>query len=106
MTHNHPKGIKGAKATAAAIFIARNGPSKEEIKVMAFMEGEDFEDVIRTAVSLGGDCDTLTCIAGGIAEAFYEEPDDYVIECRKRLSEDALKVIDSFYGWIIEKKVF
>ena len=38
--------------------------------ITAFLEGKDFEDVIRTAVSLGGDCDTLTCIAGGMAEAF------------------------------------
>ena len=38
--------------------------------ITAFLEGDSFEDVIRTAVSLGGDCDTLTCIAGGIAEAF------------------------------------
>ena len=137
VTHNHPEGIKGAKATAAAIFMARNGSSKEEIKefiqkefrydlskicdevrpwyqfdvscqgtvpfsIMAFMEGEDFEDVIRTAVSLGGDCDTLTCIAGGMAEAMYDVPEDFVIECRKRLPEDALEVIDSFYKFLRE----
>ena len=40
--------------------------------VTAFLEGEDFEDVIRTAVSLGGDCDTLTCIAGSMAEAYKD----------------------------------
>ncbi len=40
----------------------------------AFFEGQDFEDVIRTAVSLGGDCDTLTCIAGSMAEAYYGVP--------------------------------
>jgi len=34
--------------------------------ITAFLEGESFEDVIRTAVSLGGDCDTLTCIAGAV----------------------------------------
>ena len=82
--------------------MVRNGSSKEEIKVMAFIEGEDFEDVIRTAVSLGGDCDTLTCIAGGMAEAMYDVPDDFVIECRKRLPEDALEVIDSFYKFLRE----
>ena len=38
--------------------------------ITAFLEGESFEDVIRTAVSLGGDCDTLTCIAGSMADAF------------------------------------
>ena len=39
--------------------------------IMAFMDGEDFESVIRLAVSLGGDSDTQACIAGGIAEAYY-----------------------------------
>ena len=65
--------------------------------ITAFLEGTDFEDVIRTAVSLGGDCDTLTCIAGSIAEAFYGVPDQLIAECRKRLDEDILKVVDRFY---------
>lgn len=38
--------------------------------ITAFLEGTDFEDVIRTAVSLGGDCDTLTCIAGASRRPF------------------------------------
>ena len=123
VTHNHPEGIKGAEATASAIYLARTGSSKEEIRnyiiqefgydlsrtcdeirptyhhvetcqktvpeaLTAFMEGNDFEDVIRTAVSLGGDCDTLTCIAGSIAEAFYGVPEEMKAECRKRLPED------------------
>lgn len=49
--------------------------------ISAFLEGENFEDVIRTAVSLGGDCDTLTCIAGSIAEAFYNIPDMFKELC-------------------------
>ena len=131
VTHNHPEGIKGAEATASAIFLARNGATREEIKeyiisefgydlsrscdeirpgyyhvetcqqtvpeaITAFMEGTDFEDVIRTAVSLGGDCDTLTCIVGGMAEAFYGIPAEMVNECRKRLPKDMLEVIDRF----------
>lgn len=131
VTHNHPAGIKGAEATASAIFLARTGKSKDEIKayivrefgydlsrtcdeirphyhhvescqetvpeaITAFLEGTDFEDVIRTAVSLGGDCDTLTCIAGSIAEAFYGVPDAMVAECKKRLSKDILAVVDRF----------
>jgi ADP-ribosylglycohydrolase len=131
VTHNHPEGIKGAEATASAIFLARTGSSKEEIKeyivrefgydlsrtcdeirpayrhvescqktvpeaITAFLEGNDFEDVIRTAVSLGGDCDTLTCIAGGIAEAFYGVPEEMAAECRKRLPADMLAVLDRF----------
>ena len=131
VTHNHLAGIKGAEVTASAIFLARKGSSKEEIKdyiikefgydlsrtcdeirpeyhhvetcqqtvpeaVTAFIEGTDFEDVIRTAVSLGGDCDTLTCIAGSMAEAFYGIPSEMIKECRKRLPEDMLSVIDRF----------
>ena len=131
VTHNHPEGIKGAEAAASAIFLARTGGSKEEIRdyiirefgydlsrtcdeirpgyhhvetcqetvpeaITAFLEGTDFEDVIRTAVSLGGDCDTLTCIAGGIAEAFYGVPEELAAECRKRLPDDMCKVLDRF----------
>lgn len=66
--------------------------------ITAFIEGANFEDVIRTAVSLGGDCDTLTCIAGGMAEAFYGIPAEMVNECRKHLPEDMLAVIDRFYA--------
>jgi ADP-ribosylglycohydrolase len=39
-----------------------------------FLESTDFEDAIRNAISLGGDSDTLACITGGMAEAFYGEP--------------------------------
>ena len=131
VTHNHPEGIKGAQATASAIYLARTGHGKDEIRnyivtefgydlsrtcdeirptyhhvescqetvpeaITAFLEGTDFEDVIRTAVSLGGDCDTLTCIAGGIAEAYYGVSDEMVTECRKRLPDDMLAVLDRF----------
>ena len=64
--------------------------------VTAFLEGKDFEDVIRTAVSLGGDCDTLTCIAGSMAEAFYPVPEAMEKECRRRLPDDMLAVLDRF----------
>lgn len=39
--------------------------------LIAFLESTDFEDAIRNAVSLGGDTDTLACITGAVAEAFY-----------------------------------
>jgi len=39
--------------------------------IRAFIDSTGFEDAIRTAVSLGGDSDTLACITGGIAQAFY-----------------------------------
>ncbi|ELS33549.1 MULTISPECIES: ADP-ribosylglycohydrolase family protein [Pseudanabaena] len=105
-THNHPEGIKGGQATAVAIFLARQGKTKAEIRdyieqtfhynlhrtideirpnykfevscqksvpeaIIAFLESTDFEDAIRNAVSLGGDSDTIACITGSIAEAFY-----------------------------------
>jgi ADP-ribosylglycohydrolase len=106
VTHNHPEGIKGAQATAAAVFLARTGKSKAEIKkyivdtfaynldrtidgirpmyhfdgscqgsvpeaIIAFLESTDYENAIRLAISIGGDSDTIGCITGGIAEAFY-----------------------------------
>lgn len=64
--------------------------------VTAFMEGKDFEDVIRTAVSLGGDCDTLTCIAGAMAEAYYGIPDEIRDECRRRMTKEMRDVADRF----------
>ena len=64
--------------------------------ITAFLEGTDFEDVIRTAVSLGGDCDTLTCIAGRIGEAYYGVPEDMKAECRARLDRELLDILDAF----------
>ena len=64
--------------------------------ITAFLEGTGFEDVIRTAVSLGGDCDTLTCIAGGMAEAMYGVPEELKEECRKRLEPDMVKGLQRF----------
>ena len=64
--------------------------------ITAFLEGQSFEDVIRTAVSLGGDCDTLTCIAGSMAEAFYGVPEKLKAECREQLTENLLEVLNRF----------
>ena len=41
------------------------------VAIQAFLESKDFEDAIRLAVSVGGDSDTIACITGGIAHAFY-----------------------------------
>jgi len=106
VTHNHPEGIRGAQATAMAVFLARRGKSKPQIRneietrfgynlqksvdeirpgyqfdvscqgtvpqaITAFLDSTDYENAVRLAISLGGDADTLACIAGGIAEAFY-----------------------------------
>ena len=131
VSHDHPEGIKGAEATAAAIFLGRTGHTKAQIKayieetfhydlsrtcdeirpgyhhvescqetvpeaITAFLEGESFEDVIRTAVSLGGDCDTLTAIAGSIAEGFYGVPEALIAECEARLDDALLAVLTAF----------
>ena len=131
VSHNHPEGIKGAEATAAAIFLARTGSSKEDIWVYitqqfsydlsrtcaelrsanrmdetcqvtmplvfaAFLESTGYEDAVRNAVSLGGDTDTIACIAGSIAEAFYGVPETIAAEGRKRLPADMLAVLERF----------
>ena len=124
ITHNHPEGIKGAQATAAAIFMARQGATKEAIReyvekmfgydlqhtceeirpfydwesscqgtvppaFMAFFDSHDFEKSIRLAVSLGGDSDTLACITGGIAQAYYREiPDEIIEQMQLRLPKE------------------
>ena len=131
VSHDHPEGIKGAQAVAGAIFLARTGHSKQEIKdfvtgrfgydlsrscdeirpkyrhvescqesvpeaITAFLEGESFEDVIRTTISLGGDCDTLTAIAGSIAEAFYGVPDELKVKAEKILDEELMDIVCEF----------
>jgi ADP-ribosylglycohydrolase len=121
VTHNHPEGIKGAQAVAAAVFLGRTGHGKTEIEdllsnrlgydcssslaslrersefdvtcqgtvpaaAIAFLESTDFEDAVRNAISLGGDADTLACIAGAMAEAFYGGvPDSIEREIMRRL---------------------
>ena len=132
ITHDHPEGIKGAQATAAAIFLARTGKSKSEIKdyiqcrfkydlsvpsdeirknygwedscqgtvppaIRAFLDSSDYESAVRIAVSLGGDSDTLACITGGIAEAYYGViPDEIVDVALSRLTEEFKCLLDRF----------
>ena len=144
ITHNHPEGIKGAQATAAAIFLARNGKTKDEIKayveemfgydlhrtcdgirpyyefdescqgtvpeaIIAFLDSNDFENAVRLAVSLGGDSDTLACITGGIAEAFYKEiPEEIVLQMWQRLPESfqlILQEMQSKFGYPLPIKI-
>ena len=111
VTHNHPEGIKGAQATAAAIFLTRQGLTQQELReyietaigydlsrtleqirpdytfnelcqttvpeaLTCYLEGKDYEDVIRLAVSLAADADTLAAIAGSIASAVWEVPNE------------------------------
>jgi len=64
--------------------------------IIAFLEGNDFEECLRLAFSLGGDCDTLMCITCSIAEAMYKVPEYLKQECIKRLNEEFLEIIDVF----------
>lgn len=64
--------------------------------ITAFLEGNSFEDVIRTTVSLGGNCDTLTCIAGSIAEGFYGVLEGLKRECQERLPTDLRDILFAF----------
>jgi ADP-ribosylglycohydrolase len=133
-THNHPEGIKGAQAIASAIFLARTGKGKNEIRefiekrfgyglgctldeirpdyrfdetcqgsvpeaIIAFLESNDYEDAIRKAISLGGDADTLACMAGGIAEAFYKKISPNITRrAKKILDKELLAIMDEFIG--------
>ena len=67
--------------------------------ILAFLESEDFEDAIRLAISLGGDSDTMGCIAGGIAQAYYSRIPQSIIESvRQRLPEAFIQVVDQFHA--------
>ncbi|MBE6425344.1 MAG: hypothetical protein E7029_05050 [Planctomycetaceae bacterium] len=132
VTHDHPEGIKGAQSTASAIWLARNGKSKEEIKeyiesnfgydlsrsidemrpdyvhdvscmgtmpavFRAFYESENYIHAIRLVISLGGDSDTLACITGSIADAFYREiPKEVCTFMRAKLPSEITDVLDQF----------
>lgn len=132
VTHNHPEGIKGAQATVAAIFLARQGDSKAQIKsyieenfaydltdtlenlrvhydfdvscqgsvpqaIIAFLNSEGYEDAVRKAISIGGDSDTIACIAGGIAEAFYGGVPEMIIEKTYTYLDDRLTSITEVF---------
>ena len=131
VSHNHPEGIKGAQAAALAVFMARTGIGKEQIRartaeefgynlnrsvddirlnyafdvscqgtvpeaIIAFLDSESFEDAVRNAVSLGGDSDTLACITGGIADAFYGVPEHIRKKVQNRLTPDLLEITREF----------
>lgn len=138
VTHNHPEGLKGAEAVAMAIFLAKNGATKEEIKerinqdyyelnftiddirdtymfdvtcqgsvpqaIQAFLESTSFEDAIRTAISLGGDTDTIGAMTGSIAEAFYGVPDDIKDKSLSYLNEEFLSIYKGWYSFLEKNK--
>ncbi len=137
ITHNHPEGVKGAQAAAAAIFMARTGETKETIRkyvsetygynlnrtcddirpaysfnescqgtvpeaIIAFLDSSDYEDAVRNGISLGGDADTLTCITGAIAEAFYKSiPEKMKADILEMIPDEFKNILDEFakYGY-------
>ena len=68
------------------------------------MESRDFEDALRTAVSLGGDSDTLAAITGSIAEAFYGVPEELRQECRKRLTPELSEILRQWESALYNEK--
>ena len=65
--------------------------------IIAFLDGDDYETTLKNAISLGGDADTMACIAGGIAQAYYKHiPAEIVSKVREKLPKDLLTVMDQF----------
>ena len=62
-------------------------------------------NALRNAVSLGGDSDTLACITGGIAEAFYSVPQELRKETLKRLPEDMREAYERFRENALDRRV-
>lgn len=133
-THNNKEAIKGAQSVAAAVFMARKGSRKEEIRsfiqktfgydlsytideiredycfeircdtsvpqaIVAFLDSYDYESAVRNAISLGGDSDTQATIAGGIAQAYYQEIPKHLSDfCLSRIDGTLKDVIREFEG--------
>lgn len=65
--------------------------------IICFLDSESWEDAVRNAVSMGGDADTMACIAGGISQAYYGQIPAAVRDAvRAGLPADLLQVVDRF----------
>ncbi len=71
--------------------------------IIAFLEGNSFEEVIRLAISLGGDSDTIGAMAGSIAACMYPIPDEIVNRCNTILTEDLKEIKDKFIELLKER---
>jgi ADP-ribosyl-[dinitrogen reductase] hydrolase len=133
VTHNHPEGLKGAKATTHAIFLARFGAGADEIRrtiaqaygygmdrtvdsirphyrfnescqetvpeaLICALEATSFEDAIRNAISIGGDSDTVAAIAGPVAEARFDIPDEIAQAAMKMIPGDMQETLRKLYA--------
>lgn len=145
VTHNHPEGIKGAQAVAAAVYMQLNEEFdvKGEVKryveanfgydldikledlrneyrfdascqgsvpiaIMAFLQRYNAFDTLRLAISMGGDSDTIGCMATSIAYAcpfniissHTNIPEDVVAKCRELLPKELLEINDRFEAFV------
>lgn len=73
--------------------------------IVAFLEGEDFEDCIRGAISIGGDSDTIGCMTGAIAGAFYGIPEDIIRKAEQFIPQDMRSVMDQFIHKYIPQSI-
>ncbi len=72
--------------------------------IVAFLESNSFEDAIRTAISGGGDSDTLAAITGSIAEAYYGIPEDIKEKALTYLDADLRSIYDEWCEFIKNKE--
>lgn len=145
VTHNHPEGIKGAQAVAAAVYMQLNeefdvaGEVKRYVEanfgydldiklenirneyqfdascqgsvpiaIMAFLQRYNALDTLRLAISMGGDSDTIGCMATSIAYAcpfniissHTNIPEDVVAKCRDLLPKELMEINDRFEAFV------
>lgn len=133
VTHNHPEGLRGAKAIAGAIWLAKQGGDEQSLrltlmdrygydlleavasraKVLSLstraidtvptalacaLEAKSWEDSVSNAIWIGGDSDTVACMAGGIAEARFGLPPDYAAKAFSRLPPEMQEVMGHLYA--------
>jgi ADP-ribosylglycohydrolase len=65
--------------------------------IIAFLESDSYEDAIRKAISIGGDSDTIACMTGGIAQAYFKTIPEYIVDrVRSLLAPELLKIVNLF----------
>lgn len=134
VTHDNYEAVRGAQAIAGAVYLARTGHSKDDIRgyvsgkygydlsrsvdeirpgyvyssscsgsvpeaFSAFLDGENFEDVVRKAVSLGGESDSLAAMAGSIAEPFFGIPTLIQVEAFEKLKKYMQYIVQKWEQW-------
>ena len=138
-SHNSEEAIRGAIAIASAIYLARKGKSKEDIKnyveknfdydlnfdleelhnhylfssltsntipqcIYLFLISKDYEDLMRKALYIGGDTDTIACISGSIGEAYYSINADWIIKAKSKIPKEFVSLLDKAYSFMNNNK--